>query len=61
MAKDQNTFAKRRREMEKKRKAEEKRARRQKKKEQAAEAWKEALKRDPNNAIVKKNLRLVGG
>jgi hypothetical protein len=35
MAKDQNTFAKRRREMEKKRKAEEKRERRRKKKEQA--------------------------
>ncbi len=34
MAKDQNTFAKRRREMEKKRKAEEKRERRRKKKEQ---------------------------
>jgi hypothetical protein len=37
MAKDQNTFAKRQREMQKKRKAEEKRARRQKKKEQAKE------------------------
>ncbi len=36
MAKDQNTFLKRQREMEKKRKAEEKRARRQKKKEEAA-------------------------
>lgn len=35
MAKDQNTFLKRQREMEKKRKAEEKRARRQKKKEEA--------------------------
>jgi len=34
MAKDQNTFAKRRREMEKKRKAEAKRERRRKKKEQ---------------------------
>ena len=34
MARDQNTFAKRRREMEKKRKAEEKRERRRKKKEQ---------------------------
>jgi hypothetical protein len=33
MAKDQNTFAKRMREMQKKRKAEEKRARRQRKKE----------------------------
>jgi hypothetical protein len=33
MAKDQNTFAKRQREMEKKRKAEEKRERRRKKKE----------------------------
>ena len=38
MARDQNTYAKRRREMDKKRKAEEKRARRQKKKEQANEA-----------------------
>jgi len=38
MARDQNTFAKRRREMEKKRKAEEKRARRRRKKEQANEA-----------------------
>ena len=35
MARDQNTFAKRHREMEKKRKAEEKRERRRKKKEQA--------------------------
>ena len=35
MARDQNTFAKRQREMEKKRKAEEKRERRRKKKEQA--------------------------
>lgn len=35
MAKDQDTFAKRRREVEKKHKAEEKRARRRKKKEQA--------------------------
>lgn len=35
MAKDQNTFAKRQREMQKKRKAEEKRERRRKKKEQA--------------------------
>ncbi len=35
MAKDQNTFLKRQREMEKKRKAEEKRARRRKKKEEA--------------------------
>ena len=34
MAKDQNTFAKRRREMEKKRKADEKRERRRKKKEE---------------------------
>jgi len=34
MAKNQNTFAKRQREMEKKRKADEKRARRQRKKEQ---------------------------
>jgi hypothetical protein len=34
MTKNQNTFAKRRREMEKKRKAEEKRSRRRKKKEQ---------------------------
>ena len=34
MAKNQNTFAKRRREIEKKRKAEEKRARRRKKKQQ---------------------------
>ena len=34
MARDQNTFAKRRREMEKKRKAEAKRERRRKKKEQ---------------------------
>ena len=38
MARDQNTYAKRRREMDKKRKAEEKRARRQKKKEQANQA-----------------------
>jgi hypothetical protein len=38
MAKDQNTFAKRKREMDKKRKAEDKRARRQRKKEQAEEA-----------------------
>ncbi len=38
MARDQNTYAKRRREMDKKRKAEEKRARRQRKKEQANEA-----------------------
>ena len=37
MARDQNTFAKRQREMEKKRKAEEKRERRRKKKEQADE------------------------
>lgn len=36
MARDQNTYAKRVREMEKKRKAEEKRARRRRKKEQAA-------------------------
>ena len=35
MARDQNTFAKRQREMEKKRKAEEKRERRRRKKEQA--------------------------
>ena len=35
MAKDQNTFAKRRREMAKKEKAEEKRARRRRKKEEA--------------------------
>jgi len=35
MAKDQNTYLKRQREMEKKRRAEEKRARRQKKKEEA--------------------------
>jgi hypothetical protein len=34
MSKDQNTFAKRQREMEQKRKAEEKRARRKRKKEQ---------------------------
>jgi hypothetical protein len=38
MARDQNTYAKRAREMEKKRKAEEKRARRRKKKEEASEA-----------------------
>jgi hypothetical protein len=38
MARDQNTFAKRQREMEKKRKAEEKRARRRRKKEQAAQS-----------------------
>ena len=37
MAKDQNTFAKRRREMAKRQKAEEKRARRRRKKEQANE------------------------
>ncbi len=37
MAKDQNTFAKRQREMEKKRKAEAKRQRRREKKEQAGE------------------------
>jgi len=37
MARDQNTFAKRRREMEKKRKAEEKRERRRKRKEQVDE------------------------
>jgi len=36
MARDQNTFAKRRREMEKKRKAEDKRTRRQRRKEAAA-------------------------
>ena len=36
MARDQNTFLKRQREMEKKRKAEEKRARRRKKKEDAS-------------------------
>ena len=35
MARDQNTYAKRKREMDKKRKAEEKRARRRKKKELA--------------------------
>ncbi|HYW80976.1 MAG TPA: hypothetical protein VE890_15455 [Thermoguttaceae bacterium] len=35
MAKDQNTFLKRQREMEKKRKADDKRARRQKKKDEA--------------------------
>ena len=35
MAKDQNTFLKRQREMEKKRKAEEKRGRRRRKKEEA--------------------------
>ncbi|MBN1908489.1 MAG: hypothetical protein JW818_02010 [Pirellulales bacterium] len=45
MAKDQNTFAKRAREMEKRRKAEAKRTRRQKKKEQAAE-----LGANPNGA-----------
>ena len=37
MARDQNTYAKRLREMEKKRKAEEKRARRRRKKEQASD------------------------
>jgi hypothetical protein len=37
MAKDQNTYAKRWREMDRKRKAEEKRARRQRRKEQANE------------------------
>lgn len=37
MAKNQNTFAKRQREVEKKRKAEEKRERRRRKKNQAAE------------------------
>ena len=37
MAKDQNTHAKRQREMEKRRKAEEKRARRRRKKEEANE------------------------
>ena len=37
MARDQNTYAKRRREMAKKQKAEEKRARRRRKKEQANE------------------------
>ena len=37
MAKDQNTFAKRLREMNKKRKAEDKRERRRKRKEQASE------------------------
>ena len=37
MARDQNTFAKRRREMEKKRKAEEKRERRRGKKEQSGD------------------------
>ena len=37
MAKDQNTFAKRRREMDKKRKAEAKRERRRRKKEQGDE------------------------
>ena len=37
MARDQNTYAKRLREMEKKRKAEEKRQRRRRKKEQAGE------------------------
>ena len=36
MAKDQNTFLKRQREMEKKRKAEEKRARRRRKKQEAS-------------------------
>lgn len=35
MARDQNTYAKRQREMEKRRKAEEKRARRRRKKEEA--------------------------
>jgi len=38
MANDQNTYAKRQREMAKRRKAEEKRARRRRKKEQAKEA-----------------------
>lgn len=38
MARDQNTYAKRWREMDKKRKAEEKRARRRRKKEQGNEA-----------------------
>jgi hypothetical protein len=38
MARDQNTFAKRRREMEKKRKAEAKRERRRRKKEQGDES-----------------------
>jgi len=42
MARDQNTYAKRRREMDKKRKAEEKRARRRRKKEEANEAAPEA-------------------
>lgn len=40
MAKDQNTFAKRRREMAKRQKAEEKRARRRRKKEEANEVAK---------------------
>ena len=46
MAKDQNTFAKRLREMEKKRKAEEKRERRRRKKEQAGDSTEAAAVND---------------
>jgi hypothetical protein len=47
MAKNQNTFEKRRREMEKKRKAEEKRGKRRKRKEDADGQPKELLDQDP--------------
>lgn len=47
MARDQNTFAKRQREMKKKRKAEEKRERRRKKKEQANSDVEQGAAEDP--------------
>lgn len=50
MAKDQNTFAKRLREVEKKRKAEEKRERRRRKKEQAGDRTGAAAVNDADDA-----------
>ena len=47
MARDQNTYAKRQREMKKKRKAEEKRERRRKKKEQANSDIEQDAAEDP--------------
>ncbi len=52
MSKDQNTFAKRRREVEKKRKAEEKRERRRKKKEQSGDRTGEAAVNDADDATA---------
>ncbi len=55
MAKDQNTFAKRQREMEKKRKAEEKRERRRKKKEQVDDPTEMAADAAIDGAVIDAN------